>query len=306
VTISTASGTSLNISGAVGGSGNLTKADAGDLTLSAANTYTGDTAVNAGTLTIDAAGAVASPNVTVAGGATLNLNGALDAAGGANLSTAGTVNVAAPTAADHADRTVLVVNGTLSNAGTLDLGGNDLIVHNGELAGITAQLASGFNQGAGYWNGTGIQSTAAANDHSFLTTLGVVQQTGSGTFDGQGISASDVLVKYTYYGDADLSGHVDGTDYSMIDVGFNSQAGDTPLAGWVNGDFNYDGKIDGSDYSLIDNAFNMQGSNGLASPMNMVAANTSEIAGVGAVPEPGSLMLLGMGAVGLLSRRRRK
>jgi hypothetical protein len=62
-----------------------------------------------------------------------------------------------------------------------------------------------------------------------------------------------VLVKYTYYGDANLDGQVDGSDYTKIDNGFNNH-----LTGWINGDFNYDGAVDGSDYTLIDNAFNTQ------------------------------------------------
>ena len=63
-----------------------------------------------------------------------------------------------------------------------------------------------------------------------------------------------MLVRYTYYGDANLDGKVDGGDYSRIDNGYLQQ-----LTGWYNGDFNYDNAIDGSDYTLIDNAFNTQG-----------------------------------------------
>jgi hypothetical protein len=65
---------------------------------------------------------------------------------------------------------------------------------------------------------------------------------------------SDVLIRYTFYGDANLDGHVDGSDYSRIDNGYLTHA-----SGWFNGDFNYDGTINGSDYTLIDNAFNTQG-----------------------------------------------
>ena len=74
------------------------------------------------------------------------------------------------------------------------------------------------------------------------------------------IGVSDILVNYTHYGDATLSGSVNGTDYTLIDYayGYNQQHLSTPVTGWGNGDFNYDGKIDGSDYTLIDNSFNMQ------------------------------------------------
>jgi hypothetical protein len=68
------------------------------------------------------------------------------------------------------------------------------------------------------------------------------------------VTTTDVLVKYTYYGDTDLNGGVDGSDYTRIDNGFLNH-----LTGWSNGDLNYDGIINGSDYTLIDNAYNMQG-----------------------------------------------
>ena len=59
-------------------------------------------------------------------------------------------------------------------------------------------------------------------------------------------------MKYTWFGDADLSGSVDGTDYGLIDQGFLSNGA---LTGWFNGDFDYSGTIDGTDYGLIDGVF---------------------------------------------------
>ena len=74
----------------------------------------------------------------------------------------------------------------------------------------------------------------------------------------------------------------------------------------LNGDFNYDGAINGSDYTLIDNAFNSQGSVSFAGvsagPAEMIATNTDQIA----EPEPGTLSLITIGAIGLLNRRRRR
>jgi len=83
-----------------------------------------------------------------------------------------------------------------------------------------------------------------------------------------------------------------------------------PDVGWYNGDFNYDGVVDGSDYTLMDNAFNSQtiqildqiaGSNAVVS--DQISGGAS---GTSAVPEPASLGLLGIGALGLLGRRRRR
>jgi fibronectin type 3 domain-containing protein len=171
----------------------------------------------------------------------------------------------------HTDRTVLQLNslciaGSTGNwLGTLDLGGNDLDLATGGLGQTTNQILLGYRQGA--WTGKGIISSLAAANASGLTTLGAIVNNvggttplyGSGTalglFDGLNPAATDVLVKYTYYGDANLDGKVDASDYSRIDNAFATGG----KSGWFNGDFNYDGVIDGSDYTLIDNAFNSQG-----------------------------------------------
>jgi hypothetical protein len=188
-----------------------------------------------------------------------------------SLSIGSGASVVVPNAADYTDRWLLVVN-ALSIAGTaglwtgkLDLNGNDLVIHNGNLGTLTNQIASGNNAGHGYWNGQGNTSSTAASSTTFLAALGAIQGSG-GTFDGQNITATDVLVKYTFYGDANLTGKVDGSDYSRIDNGYLNH-----LSGWYNGDFNYDGVIDGSDYTLIDNAFNNQGAQ-LAAQIAALAA----------------------------------
>jgi hypothetical protein len=98
-----------------------------------------------------------------------------------------------------------------------------------------------------------------------------------------------VLVKYTYYGDANLDGIVNGADYQQIDNGFGMH-----LTGWSNGDFNYDGVVDGSDYSLIDNTFNQINATGagplaIACPTGLIASG-----GTSEVPEP-TVGWLGLG-----------
>ncbi|MBC7783823.1 MAG: autotransporter-associated beta strand repeat-containing protein [Burkholderiales bacterium] len=89
---------------------------------------------------------------------------------------------------------------------------------------------------------------------------------------------SSVLVKYTWRGDANLDGVVNGSDYALADTGFSGGG-----TGWFYGDVNYDGSINGSDYALIDTGFSSQ---------------------TGPLPEPAMLSLLGLGLV-LMKRRRR-
>jgi autotransporter-associated beta strand protein len=68
--------TSTTYSGALSGSGALTKAGTGTLTLSGANTYAGATTISAGTLALSASGSLAAgSSVSLAAGATLDVSG---------------------------------------------------------------------------------------------------------------------------------------------------------------------------------------------------------------------------------------
>ena len=90
-------GTSLTLSNALTGPGNLLKVGTGPLYLAGTNTYTGATFVNTGTLALKGAGSMlASPTLTVAAGATLNAtarsDGTLTLAAGQTLAGRGTVS----------------------------------------------------------------------------------------------------------------------------------------------------------------------------------------------------------------------
>jgi hypothetical protein len=67
------------------------------------------------------------------------------------------------------------------------------------------------------------------------------------SFDGEAVAAGDVLIKYTYYGDADLSGYVNGDDESLTLFGLRGGG----AAHWEYGDFDYSGHVNGDDYSLF-------------------------------------------------------
>jgi len=129
-------------------------------------------------------------------------------------------------AAAHSDRWVMTLRSLAINGGRLNLGGNDMIVHNDAVSTLFGQIQSGLANGA--WNGLGITSTAAQNNTTHLTTPGLMANTtGWGAavysaFDNQPAIATDVLVKHTYLVDANRDGKVDASDYSMIDNAFNT------------------------------------------------------------------------------------
>src|SRR5690606_39598188 len=59
-TLLTNAGTGFTLSGAISGAGGLTKSGAGELILTGANTYAGDTTISAGTLRVGAGGTTGS------------------------------------------------------------------------------------------------------------------------------------------------------------------------------------------------------------------------------------------------------
>jgi len=179
----------------------------------------------------------------------------------ASSSGTGTANLQA--LANHASRSVAVVSGTFSDAGTLDIVDNDLILRGGTAASaIRPLLASGSandpNTAIFQWNGTGINSSAANARSTTRNKSGIGYALNDGTnqgnatplatFDGVTALTTDVLIKYTWAGDWNLDGKMNLDDYGAIDR--NAPRNRPGL--WAQGDFNYDGVVNLNDYSLID------------------------------------------------------
>ena len=190
---------------------------------------------------------------------------------------------------------------SIANNAKVDVGDNKLVLtamskgsSNGSAyTGVTGLIATG--QGNGTWNGpSGIVTTQSAATASLLTSIGIATagETGyaGGIFGGVSVSANDVLVMYTYGGDANLDGQITGDDYFQIDSGFPAGA-----TGWFSGDFNYDRVINVDDYFIIDSNFTKQGA-----PF----PTGGGVASVSLVPEPASGGLFAI-ACATLSRRRR-
>jgi hypothetical protein len=171
-----------------------------------------------------------------------------------------------------ADGTRLINTATLNVTGTgiLDLKDNDMVITAGSVGswngsnytGITGLLKKGYN--AGSWTGTGsiITSQTAATSSRNRTHLAVAKASDiinfgaatTATWQGQTVSPTSVLIKYTYIGDTDLSGTLSGDDYFRIDNGFAAAAG-----GYVNGDYDFNFFIDADDYFWLDNSYASHG-----------------------------------------------
>jgi hypothetical protein len=222
-----------------------------------------------------------------------------------SFTTGATVTIASGSTAQLASsaltpNNVILRAPTISAAGKLDLRDNKAVFTNMPLGtfngtsytGVSALVAGGNSGGA--WDGNGIVTTMP-DAQSGLTSLGVATAAQAGyagsNFAGVSVNATDVLVMYTYAGDANLDGFISGDDYSAVD--FNLLVPNS--SGWFNGDFNWDGAVTGDDYSAIDFNILAQGA-----PFPTGAS----IGAVTAVPGRTSFLLAPL--VALLSRRPRK
>jgi hypothetical protein len=120
------------------------------------------------------------------------------------------------------------------------------------------------------------------------------------TFGGQSVAAGDLLVAYTYAGDANLDGRINGDDYFQIDRNLGATGS---AVSYHTGDFNYDGKINGDDYFLLDANANAAATTAAAPLPARSVVGAGDV--VAAVPEPiaGALLLL---PPALMLRRQRR
>jgi hypothetical protein len=78
----------------------------------------------------------------------------------------------------------------------------------------------------------------------FAESSDVLGPTG-GSFSGITVDGTAVLVKYTWYGDAQLDGMVDITDLGRLATNWQM------AGGWAQGDFNYDNFVYITDLGLL-------------------------------------------------------
>ena len=202
----------------------------------------------------------------------------------------------APDGSDAAVNSVraLVLGGSTGAwTSKLDLDNNSLIVARdvadpNPFADVADQIKQGYNGGA--WNGTGgITSSAAAAAGDTALGYGessVVLGPSGGTFKGHTVDGNATLVRYTYYGDADLNGGVDTVDFNLLASNFGASG-----KVWTDADFNFDGVVDTVDFNLLAANF------GKTLPGDSLGS---------VVPEPASIFGVGMLGLAVATRRGRR
>jgi autotransporter-associated beta strand protein len=267
-----------------GGSFGVTKTGVNTTTLNGNNTYTGPTNANQGRLVI---GKTFTTSSSIAVGGTAVLEFASDGSHNHVLKSP-TVSIAAGARLDLKDNKLITDVGPGAASG-------------GVYGGIQGEVQRAYNFNA--WDQPGL-TTSMPDALAGLTTIGVstgearggLGPTDTDLFAGQTITGASTIAMYTYAGDANLDGVIDGGDYGIIDNFVQVQGADS----YFNGDFNYDGVIDGGDYGIIDNNIQAQGA-------PFPVSGSVGWSGVTAVPEPSACgFAIFAAAATLLHRRRRQ
>lgn len=223
----------------------------------------------------------------------------------------------------------LTIAGGATPTATFDITNNIVIVDTPNTATGQAShdtyMAQILNANNGLaWDLPGITSSKAPVDlgNGVPTSVGILwNQLGDDTplvygdggslplFHGQSVDQNSILIKYTYIGDADLNGVVDGTDFGFFTAGFDQAV---PFSSWAFGDFDYNGVVDGTDFGYFSAGYDFAGP-ALGDPLVLQMAEFAEANGLtllpslaALVPEPGTLSLVGLATLGCLGRRRKR
>ncbi|WP_415878618.1 autotransporter-associated beta strand repeat-containing protein [Methylomonas sp. TEB] len=228
------------ISAALGGSVGLSKTNAGTVTLSGTNTYTGNTQVNAGTLALGASDVLANTSSLIVNGGTFDLGANSDTVAGVQLlsgSITGSGTLTSTSTFDVQSGTVSAVLGgsvglTKTTAGTVTLSGANTYTGNTQVSAGTLALGAGdvlantsslivnggtFDLGANNDTVAGVQLLSGS-----ITGTGTL--TSTSTFDVQSGTVSAVLggsvgLTKTTAGTVTLSGANTYTGNTQVSAG---------------------------------------------------------------------------------------
>jgi hypothetical protein len=187
--------------------------------------------------------------------------------------------------------------------GKLDLTDNALIIdYTGDSPMPAVHGWIQHARAAGTWSQSGLTTSLGDATHH---ALGMAESSDlfwsfPASFQGDPVDATSVLVKYTYYGDANLDGAVDIRDLYQLACHWKT------TDDWFCGDFNYDNYVDVHDLTLL--AINWQAGVGGAPAQPIEAALSIFGLPSVSVPEPqliGAACVVCLGCLFNRVRRRR-
>lgn len=258
-------------------------AGAGSLTINSTRvlTLTGNSSVttvtNNGSLVFNTSGTMAvssdisgSGGITKSGTGTATLSGAYTGVGAVSVS-AGKLAFAT-TAANRQSAGVLLKFASLSinSYGILDVTNHDLMIGGANAEWINEWILAGYEVAApgGELSASSrriVSSATLAEGTPILVPFIADIVLGDGSpnsslseeWDGVAITESDtIIIKYTYFGDANLDGQVDEDDETVITNNLNTASPGLADFGaaFMMGDMNFSGRVDGGDYFLVNGA----------------------------------------------------
>ena len=330
-TMSVGSGGSYSITGTAN---QTSLTNNGFTVLGGASTFT--TVAGSGTLTVNSGLNVTNFNQTTLdlnGNMTLNANGigtvgVINGAGSLTLGTDSFLQLApvnatfGPTVGTVSNVKSITLSGSGATQATLDITNNSLVITYANNAGafnpaietsVRADIINGFDNYN--WDGHGITSSIAEADAATGEPYGGNSAVGYADNNDIGdstIGNNSVLVRFTYYGDADLNGVVNISDFDDWLYGYTGGTGSAGDVDWSVGDFAYTGHVTLTDFDLWLGSYT-SGNGSLSTLDHAIDVSTlsssqkTELLDiVASVPEPTSIGLIGMAAIGLMPRRRRK
>ncbi|HEY8993093.1 MAG TPA: autotransporter-associated beta strand repeat-containing protein [Lacunisphaera sp.] len=256
-----------NIGGDNAIDGGLTKSGLGTLTLSGGNTFTGATTISAGTLALASTGSLASTQITTANGATFDVSAVsgYTVASGTTLTNNGTVNGGF----------------TVANGGTLNGSGT----FNNEVT-VNGALNPGNSPGSQTY-GSGLTLGAASTTTMEIAGLG-------------GVAGTDFDFINVTGGTLTLGGALGIVDFGGFDI--SAQTGTYNLFDAVAGAGDFASvTVDGTSLTFNGGTDTWSATAGL---VTYDFAESNGVLSVTVVPEPTAALLGGLGALGLLRRRR--
>jgi fibronectin-binding autotransporter adhesin len=287
----------------ISGSGVLEQAGSGQTTLTGSITYTGNTSVTgSGSLIFASVFKPVTSSLVVSGvggDAIFNGTGVAAQFAGITVAAGGTVALGLSDRPTVSPRVLVTNSLSIAAGGTLDLGNGDMIIKGGasNLAALRSYVASGAL----------IASASQTNSPEYTpyTTLAIFANDASGqpyftSYDGvTGLANTDVIVKYTYLGDTNLDGVLDGKDYRRI-----MEGAITGQTGWNWGDLDYSGgpvsTADLTEFLAVYDWYQAQSS------VTNLGNGQDGGSAVVAIPEPGRSLPAAAILTTLLTRGRRR